>query len=52
MNATDPTSFVPKATVAQNVIPILVAIPMLAGQRLHHARRWLAGDDLPARHHP
>jgi pimeloyl-ACP methyl ester carboxylesterase len=27
LNANDPTSFVPKATVAQNVIPILVALP-------------------------
>lgn len=27
LNATDPTSFVPKATVAQNIIPILVALP-------------------------
>lgn len=30
LNATDVTSFVPKATVAQNVIPILVSIPNAA----------------------
>jgi pimeloyl-ACP methyl ester carboxylesterase len=30
-STTDPTSFVPKATVAQNVIPILVAMPLACG---------------------
>lgn len=28
LSATDPTSFVPKATVLQNVIPVLVALPL------------------------
>ena len=31
ISATDPTSFLPKATVAQNIIPILVAIPTGCG---------------------
>lgn len=31
ISATDPTSFLPKATVAQNVIPILVSIPLGCG---------------------
>ena len=31
ISATDPTSFLPKATVAQNVIPILVTVPKSGG---------------------
>jgi len=31
LNATNPNSFTPQATVAQNVIPILVAIPLACG---------------------
>ena len=31
LSATDPTSFMPKATVAQNVIPILAVLPLAGG---------------------
>lgn len=33
ISATDATSFLPKATVAQNVIPVLVSIPLACGAK-------------------